>query len=359
MKHVTTIVAAALVCVSVASEAACRGPEPVSAPGGAGASGAGASGAGASGAGASGAGAGEHRAPAANGTGSRVVAKEIEGEELLALAGDQLLLWSVQGRARLMNVNGEWSDLALPLVGVREARAKGADVLLVGQDPATHAQAVSWVNLEGKELGRWALPKEAGFGAALDAAAMQITIGSTVSQLEPGGTLGAPRSLPEDAHRSSFGGPRWVGLAGSSITCHGADLSMASSAPGHCRRAGAGGWEFEGPFVAPPIECGAWLLVSSSADGKALEVRDQASGQPRGRAKLSAPPLLACTGPNEVLLGTQELATRRLPSLDIIWRHPLGKNPVRQLAVTDNFIAYVLSGSFDLNLLPKPVAQPH
>ena len=355
MKHVTTIVAAALACVSaVASEAACRGPEPASAPGGAGAAGAGTAAAGTAAAGA-----GARRAPPANGTGSRVVAREVEGEELLALAGDRLLLWSVQGRARLRNANGEWSELALPLVGVREVRAKGADVLLVGQDPTARAQAVSWVSLEGKELGRWALPKEAAFGAALDAAAMQITIGATVSRLEPGGTLGPPRSLPEDTHRSSFGGPRWVELAGSAVTCHGADLSMASSAPGHCRRAGAGGWEFEGPFVAPPVECGSWLLVSSSADGKALEVRDQGSGQPQGRAKLSTPPLLACTGPNEVLLGTQELATRRLPSLEVTWRHPLGKAPVRQLAVADSFVAYVLSGSFDVTLVPKPVAPPH
>jgi hypothetical protein len=350
MKHATSMAAAALACVSaVASEAACRGPKPPSAPGSAGAAAAGA---------------GRHHTTPENGAGRHVVGKEVvgkenEGEELLALAGDRLLLWSVQGRARSRNASGEWSALVLPLVAIREVRAKGADVLLVGQDPTTHEPAVSWVSAAGKELGRWALPKEAGFGASLDAVGMQLTIGSTVSKLEPDGTLGLLRSLPEDVHRSGFGGPRWTELAGSSIVCHGADLSMANSAPGHCRRSGVGGWEFEGPFVAPPVECGSWLLVSSSADGKELTVRDQGSGRPQGRAKLATPPLLACAEPNEALLATRELAIRRLPSLEVVWRYPVGNNPVRQLAVTDNFVAYVVSDSFDVNLVPKPAAQAH
>jgi hypothetical protein len=339
MKRAMTLAAAALACMSVASEAACEGPKPASAPGAASSAAAGT---------------GERGKAVEKGAGSRVVARESEGEELLALAGDRLLLWSVQGRARSRSAAGEWTELALPLVAVREVRAKGADVLLLGQDPTTRAQAVSWLSAAGQELGRWALPKEADFGAALDPARMQITIGSTVSGLEPGGALGPPRALPEDVHRSGFGGPRWVELAGSTVLCHGADLSMASSAPGHCRRAQAGGWEFEGPFVEPPAECGAWLIVSSSADGKAIEVRDPSSGQPRGRAKLSTPALLACAGADELLLGTQEVAIRRLPSLEVVWRYPVGKQPVRQLAVTESFVAYVVSGSYDVHLVPKP-----
>jgi hypothetical protein len=341
MKHATSIAAAALACVSaLASEAACRAPEPASGSPPAAA-----------------VGASERHTAVENGAGSRVIGKEAEGEELLALAGDRLLLWSVQGRARSRSANGEWSELALPLVAVRDVRAKGDGVLVVGQDPTTRVQAVSWVSAEGKELGRWALPKEAGFGASVDAAAMQITIGTTVSQLEPGGTLRLLRSLPEDVHQPGLGGPRRVELAGSSIVCHGADLSMAHGAPGHCRRSGTSGWEFEGPFVEPPLECGSWLVVSSSADGKALEARDQGSGQPQGRARLPTPPLLACAGPDAVVIGTQDVAARRLPSLEVIWHHPVGKNTVRQLAVTDNFVAYVVSGSWDVHLVAKPVAR--
>jgi len=344
MRHAATIAGAALACASaVASEAACRDPEPSSA-GGAGSV-----------------------APNAGGRGTivdtkaRVIGKLAEGEELLALAGDRLLLWTAQGRARSRSVDGTWTDLPLPLVGVREVHAKasaiGSDIVLLGQDPTNQTQAVSWVSIAGKEIARWALPKDAGFGAALDAAQMQITIGSTVSALEPGGILRPLRSLPEDRHRSAFGGTRWFELAGS-IVCHGADLSMASNAPGHCRSLGAAAWEFEGPFVAPPLACGSWLIVSSSADGKALEVRDQSAGQPQGRATLSTPPLLACSGPAEVVLGTQELALRRLPSLDVIWRQPVEKGAIRQLAVMDNYVAYVVSDSWDVQLVPKPAAAP-
>lgn len=338
MRAARAAAAAAIACLTaVASEGACREPEPAPAPGTA------------------------HSAPSGNSPASTpaelpasIIAKEDEGEELLALAGDQLLLWSAPGRARRRSPDGSWAEFALPLAGIREARAQGADVLLVGQDPTTRGQAVSWVGSDGKERRRWALPKQAGFGAVLDPVRMLITIESSVSPLEPDGTLGTARALPEDVHASSFGGPRWIELGGGAIVCHGADLSLASSAPGHCRRLGAAGWDFEGPFVSPPLECGPWLLVSSSADGKALEVRDAATGQPQGRAMLPTPPVLACAGPNEAVLGTRDLALRRLPSLDVTWHRPLGKKPVRQLAVTEHFVAYVLSDAWDVWLAPRP-----
>ena len=128
MKPATTLAAAALAGLSaIASEAACQGPAPAPGPG-------------PGGAGPSGASASEQRTTtdgvaerrlggdAIGGGkpgGRKVVAKEVEGEELLALAEDRLLLWSVQGRARSRNANGEWSELTLPLVGVRAVRAKG------------------------------------------------------------------------------------------------------------------------------------------------------------------------------------------------------------------------------------------
>jgi hypothetical protein len=54
------------------------------------------------------------------------------------------------------------------------------------------------------------------------------------------------------------------------------------------------------------------------------------------------------------LVGTKEIEIRRLPSLDVAWRYPVGKSPVRQLAAMETFVAYVASGSFDVRLVRKP-----
>jgi hypothetical protein len=277
------------------------------------------------------------------------------GAHLLALPGDQLLSWEVHGRAQLRSTAGVWSDFNLPLTSLMDVMAFEGGMLVAGQNGEGRAVVGSFA-LTGRERERWVLPKSAEFGVDLDVAPARATIREGVALLRSNGLVELRRHVA-DVHAAASTRPRTIEDDGQTVACHPADLSMAHRAPGHCWQLGPGGWSLEGSFLQFPLGCGRWLVVRSGAEALGLTVHALASGQVAGAKSYAAAPVLACAGPDELLVGGTDLSLLQLPSLQPVWQRGVGVHPVRELAVLEHHYAYLSNGTSEVILLPRAAGE--
>jgi hypothetical protein len=277
---------------------------------------------------------------------------------MVPLAGDQLLLWHGDGRAQVRTTSGAWGDVfRLPVQAIQDIQPD-AEGFLVAGSPQPGRSAAVLLTPRGDERTRWEM-NDAIFSLLVDAQGRRAVTQAGTVPLLADGKVGPPEPLPGGAQ--SIGVPSAVlRRDGVTVVCRGADLSMQHASPGFCERSGPGGWRFESNFLAPPLLCGAWLVVLDGPQLRRLTVLSLATGKIEGRIAASVRPVFTCAGPAELLLGDRRLALLRLPKGRPLWTRSLGgsaRTGVSALAVLESFIAYQVEDSPDVFLLPRPTVR--
>jgi hypothetical protein len=281
------------------------------------------------------------------------------GVEMLALPGDQLLLWEVQGRAQIRTAAGTWSDeIQLPVKGIMHALPDGPGFLVAGYTEDKQP-TVLLMSSAGKEVKRWRVAGDVR-GLVAGRRGRRIATGAGFRQLRDDGTIGPVEPYP-DRHRGHdcCSAPTLIEDEDEAVVCNGADLSMEHNAPGSCVRLGNPGWAFEGPFVDPPIGCGRWIVARDGARLTKLTIRSLATGTIAGHASYRVPPVFACADGEYLIIGEKGLAQVSLPALEPGWRRSLPGGAVKDVAVMTTHIAYRISGSNDIFVIPRPDNRPH
>jgi hypothetical protein len=280
------------------------------------------------------------------------------GVEMLALAGDQLLLWEVQGRAQIRTAAGTWSDeIQLPVKGILHVRPDGPGFLVEGS-AGEKRPVVVLMSSTGKEIKRWPLAEYAR-GLVTGRHGRRVALRAGFRLLRDDGTIG-PVEPYLDRHRGHdcCSSPTLIEDDDEAVVCNGADLSMEHNAPGSCVRLGNPGWAFEGPFVGPPIGCGRWIVARDGARLTKLTIRSLATGTIAGHASYRVPPVFACADGEYLIIGEKGLAQVSLPALKPAWRRSLPGPAVKDVAVTTTHIAYRTAGSSDIFVIPRPENRP-
>jgi hypothetical protein len=280
---------------------------------------------------------------------------------MLALPGDELVLWHGAGWVQTGTAAGEWRrTLRLPLRSIVDVKPDAGGILAAGamaEAPDDKTTTVLRVDADGSALGRWTVPGMV-YGLVVDERGRAASTAAGLVPLVDDGAMGAPQRLQGGGPAPYSNPPTLVARIGSStIVCRGQDMSMQHSAPGQCDRRGDAAWHLEGHFALPPVACGDWLVAAEWKRSWSVKVYSIETGKPATQIRVPVAPALACAGKRELFLGGRRLELLRLPGRGAIWSRSVGNGKIVELAVTDTTVVYRADDSPDVVILPRPQAR--
>lgn len=270
---------------------------------------------------------------------------------MVPLPGGRLLVWAANGRLQMGAPGGGWSPVVrLPMTYVTSVVPEGEGALVGGSNfprgGREHALALT-VDAQGVVRTRW----RGGEGlfnsvSSFHGKRWAVALDELV-ELLPEGRIQTAGKVPALSQLL-------VGPKGQHVLCQPANLTLAHGAPAECSSSSPVEWHITGTWKSSPLTCGEWFVTK---EGNELSVRTLSSGRDVVRSASQAE-ILACGREGELLVAGRQVQILALPSLELLWAAPCGRNSVVALAATPDGVVCLDSKGIVRSLKGKDSHAP-
>lgn len=271
---------------------------------------------------------------------------------MVALSGDNLLIWNSRGRAQIRDPARGWSkEFSLPVEKRKDAYNNNDpnisriipdnNGMLILETGYGKNDLVLLTNLNGELLDKW-LIYPFSFTIISDREGRRVLTVDGIIPLLPKSSLGLLEHFPLNYNHVVSYPELWLfKWQKATILCRDGNLTMADNAAVQCQRLGEGGWQFqEGERLAQLPTCASWLLIWDSKYKNRLTVRSLDTGKIMGKKTFLHTSVMACGEQDGIWVGGQNFKLLSLPDLKTRWRLTMKTRRIENIVILKQYIAY-------------------
>ena len=283
------------------------------------------------------------------------------GTYWIVLSPDHLLFSDFRSTVRLRSDGGAWGpEIRLPLGDILAIEADREGFLVSGVLPRpVDSSVIILFDTTGRELRRWYPPKLIFDLSVTQKGRWASTWDSLLLPLREDGSIGPPEKFPPSLSIGRISGTRLIEEGRSRVLCRGRDITKANSASAQCESLGPPFWSFAVAHaeIAAPLICGPWIVFRTGPILENLVVYSLRSGALMGSRDLKgirgtrSP--VACADSQTLALGGRSLEFAQLPGFATVWKKPLRRGRIADLAVLRDEILFRLYDSPEIFSLAR------
>src|SRR6185369_4281438 len=261
--------------------------------------------------------------------------------EMVAMDGNRLLVLGYDGGFWLRSPEGRWSPMrSLPFRHVWNVASDPEGFLVSGYMVGpSRDEMIALFDTAGQELRRWyPLPGTPVFYTLATAKGRWFTTKKGLVPLLDDGKFGALFPFP-DSQTQAYRELRLI-EGERRVLCLGADVTLAHNEYARCDELSPIGWSFwVDAEAAAPMICGPWIIHRMRPTLESLEVHSIRTGALEGARTLAEKEIkgrstpIACADSQNLAIGGRTLELAALPSLQPVWKRPLSRNRISEIAV--------------------------
>ena len=276
---------------------------------------------------------------------------ELAEWSFVAAAAYGVVAWNERGDAQRVTTDGVvLRVVSLPVAKLRRMTWTGTQLLGLGFD-AQDRQIALAVDGDLRVSGEWVLPSE-WFEIVLGEGPPSVISGSGIYHLEPDGRLERHADIlrPPSMERSQ-GAVHGFQTAHGLIVCQDEDKAKATANAAWCALQQRGAWQVRGRFIEPLV-CEAHLVVRTprGPHRTAITIYSTDTGKQLKSVVVKARPSIACAVGPQLVVATNGITGRTLPSLKQAWNAPTD-GAVTAVGAFGGTVAYQMAGTNELSLL--------